>query len=176
MSAGAKSLTWTLSNVAQLIHKFVIFVSFCQRCTTHALPATLAPLSHVPNLTFYRLWLSYRKIISDYYQAAILYCRRKSLNCTFFKVLLHFEKAFQGSTLRNFFLESNFQQSAYVCNWPYSRRICQLSGLLFSRKLQVLKLEKIWTKVEEKDVRLSRINDMELDSTQSLPSSILRVK
>lgn len=40
----------------------------------------------------------------------------------------------------------------------------------------MLKLEKIWTKVEKDNVRLSRINGMELDSTQSLPSNIRRVK
>jgi hypothetical protein len=47
---------------------------------------------------------------------------------------------------------------------------------LFSRTLQVLKLEKSWTKVEEKNVRLSRISGMDLVSSHSLPSSIRRVK
>jgi uncharacterized low-complexity protein len=40
----------------------------------------------------------------------------------------------------------------------------------------VLKLEKIWKNLEKNNVRLSRINGMEIDSTHSLPSSIRTVK
>jgi len=100
MSVGAKYLTWPSSNVAQSIHKFVIFVAFCQWGTTHALPTTLAPYVTCLTLTFYRLWLSYRKTISDYYQVTILCCTRQIINLYVFQST--FWNSFSGFNFKKF--------------------------------------------------------------------------